>query len=137
MICIKNNIIPFKGYKAINLFGIIFTRKQLTEKEKNHEKIHSEQMLEVDTLGVGLIALLCLFCNLHLAWCFFGLLTYYMVYCFEYLVIRFFHKKQKDAYHDVSFEEEAYKYDNDLNYIENKRKPFNWIKYIKIKSYTK
>ena len=33
---------------------------------------------------------------------------------------------------DVSFEEEAYKYGNNLNYIKNERKPFNWIKYIKI-----
>lgn len=38
---IKNNIIPFKGYKAINLFGIIFTRKDLNEIDINHEKIHT------------------------------------------------------------------------------------------------
>lgn len=31
---VYNNLIPFKGYKAINLFGIIFARKgvELTDK---------------------------------------------------------------------------------------------------------
>jgi len=40
---IYNKIIPFKGYKAINLFEFIFVRKgsTFTEKDLNHEKIHS------------------------------------------------------------------------------------------------
>jgi len=40
---IYNNIIPFKGYKAINLFGFIFARKgcNLTDVDINHEKIHT------------------------------------------------------------------------------------------------
>lgn len=41
---IKNNIIPFGGYKVINLFGLIFTKSDLTD--KNHENIHSVQILE-------------------------------------------------------------------------------------------
>lgn len=41
---IYNNIIPFKGFKAINLFGILFVRKNksLSNKDINHEAIHSE-----------------------------------------------------------------------------------------------
>ena len=27
---IRNNIIPFKGYKAINLFGILFVRGDIS-----------------------------------------------------------------------------------------------------------
>ena len=40
---VKNNIIPFKGYKAMNLFGILFLRKpySLSEKDINHEAIHT------------------------------------------------------------------------------------------------
>ena len=36
---VYNNLIPFKGYKAINLFGIVFARKGavLTGKDLNHE----------------------------------------------------------------------------------------------------
>lgn len=32
---IKNNIIPFGGYKVINLFGLIFTKSDLTDEDKN------------------------------------------------------------------------------------------------------
>ena len=33
---IYNNLIPFKGYKAINIFGLVFVRKgaKFTEVEK-------------------------------------------------------------------------------------------------------
>lgn len=35
---IYNNIIPFKGYKAINLLGLVFVRKgaKFTEVDYNH-----------------------------------------------------------------------------------------------------
>ena len=39
---IKNKIIPFGNYKAMNLFGIIFTKSSLSEIELNHEKIHTK-----------------------------------------------------------------------------------------------
>lgn len=42
---IYNKIIPFKGYKAMNLFELIFVRSEcrerFTEVDLNHEKIHS------------------------------------------------------------------------------------------------
>lgn len=40
---IYNNIIPFKGFKAINLFGLCFVRKgmKMSEKDINHESIHT------------------------------------------------------------------------------------------------
>lgn len=46
---IYNNIIPFKGYKAINLLGLVFVRKgaKFTEVDYNHEHIHSKQMAEM------------------------------------------------------------------------------------------
>lgn len=46
---IYNNLIPFKGYKAINLFGLVFVRKgaKFTEVDYNHEHIHSKQMAEM------------------------------------------------------------------------------------------
>ena len=44
MIIIRNNIIPFKGFTAMNLFGLLFVRKDVTLSEEliNHEAIHSE-----------------------------------------------------------------------------------------------
>lgn len=44
--------------------------------------------------------------------------------------------KQNERYHDVSFEEEAHNNDKYLSYLED-RKPFAWIKYIKLRSYKK
>ena len=40
---IYNNIIPFKGFKAMNLFGLCFVRKgmKMSEKDINHKSIHS------------------------------------------------------------------------------------------------
>jgi len=46
---IYNNIIPFKGFSAVNLFGILFIRKNviLTDRMINHEEIHTAQMREM------------------------------------------------------------------------------------------
>jgi hypothetical protein len=129
MICIKNNLIPFKGYKAINLFGIVFTREDLTDKEKNHESIHSLQIVESAILGFYLFSSIVLIFNLSSWWILLSLASFYIFYGLEYVIIRLFHKKQNDAYHDVSFEEEAYVNDDNLEY-KKERIPFNWIQYI-------
>lgn len=46
---IYNNLIPFKGFAAINLFGILFVRKgvEVSEEMINHEAIHTAQMKEM------------------------------------------------------------------------------------------
>ena len=49
---IYNSIIPFKGFLAINLFGILFVRNEyknngLTQSTINHESIHTEQIKEL------------------------------------------------------------------------------------------
>lgn len=46
---IYNSIIPFKGFAAINLFGILFVRKgiKISEEMINHEAIHTSQMKEM------------------------------------------------------------------------------------------
>lgn len=108
---IYNKIIPFKGYGAINLFGILFVRKgcKMTEFKINHEEIHTAQMKEM----------------LYL--------PFYLWYMTEYVIARFFHKKQKEGYYDISFEEEAYNNQANLDYLK-RRKRYAWFKYIKIRS---
>ena len=39
---IYNNYIPFNGFKAINLFGIVFARRKLSQKDIKHELIHTQ-----------------------------------------------------------------------------------------------
>ena len=50
---IRNRYIPFKGFNAINLFGVIFTRRgiQVNAVMMNHERIHTRQMLEMLVVG--------------------------------------------------------------------------------------
>ena len=51
---IYNDIIPFKGFTAVNLFGVVFARKSerpLSATTLNHEAIHTEQMKELLYVG--------------------------------------------------------------------------------------
>lgn len=105
---IYNNIIPFNGYKAINIFGLIFARKdskKLTEEQINHEAIHTAQMKEL----------------LYI--------PFYLWYCVEYIIKRW-SRTQKEAYHDISFEREAYDNEENMQYLSN-RKHYSWFKRIK------
>lgn len=94
----------------INLFGILFTKnKNLSKRTINHERIHTKQMKEM----------LYIF--------------FYLWYDLEYIIIRLFHVKQNDAYHDVSLEEEAHNNDDNQDYLFI-RKYYAWLKYIRIRS---
>lgn len=104
---IRNKVIPFKGFKAINLFGVLFVREEavLSEVDINHEAIHTAQMKEM--LYVG----------------------FYLWYAVEWLVrlIRF--RDTHSAYRNVSFEREAYANQADLAYL-RQRRPWSWACYL-------
>lgn len=102
---IFNNIMPFPGFKAINLFGILFARKgsKIDDRTINHESIHTAQMKEM----------------LYI--------LFYIWYIIEW-IIRLFMKG--DAYRNISFEREAYGNEHNMNYL-NERNKFNWFKYLK------
>jgi hypothetical protein len=102
---VTNNIIPFKGYKAINLFGILFCRKGtvIDYVTLNHESIHTEQMKEM------------LF------------IPYYIWYIIEYLIKFFMYGSYFRAYRNVGFEREAYTYEKESDYL-SKRKHFAWFR---------
>lgn len=127
---IKNKIIPFGNYIAINLFGMVFTKVELDEIDINHENIHSKQMLEVSVVSTFIILYLIGIFNISAWWLLLAIPSYYIVYCIEYLCIRLLHTKQSCAYHDISFEEEAHNNDSNLDYLKS-RKYFSWIKYLK------
>lgn len=102
---IYNRLIPFKGYKAINIFGVTFVREGciFTSVDYTHESIHTEQMK--DLLYIG----------------------FYMWYIIEW-VIRLFGKG--NAYRNISFEREAYANQQKTYYL-NSRKRFAFFKYLK------
>lgn len=100
---IYNNIIPFKGYKAINLFGIVFARKPLKDVDINHEFIHTAQMKEM----------LYIF--------------FYIWYIIEYIFNVFKYKDLNKAYRNIRFEIEAYNNQTNPFYLEH-RKLFAWMR---------
>ncbi len=101
---IRNKYIPFQGFKAMNLFGVLFVRgnAKIDDITLNHEKIHTAQIKE-------------------------------MLYVFFYLwyVVEWFIRLPKgNAYRNISFEREAYANQDNLSYLKS-RKRFDFAKYIK------
>lgn len=101
---IYNNIIPFPGYIAINLFGVLFVRNEYKGKISpriiNHEGIHTAQMKELWYIG------------------------FYLLYVLEWLYRLVFHTKS--AYRGISFEREAYNHENEPRYLETRERFAQW-----------
>lgn len=117
--------IPFKGFKAINLWGILIIRGDsvIDDITLNHETIHSRQILEIMIITAILTLPLCFLG----AWKFaltVTFLSFYIWYAVEY-VIRMF-RRDDDPYGNMLFEKEAYNNQEDLSYLET-RKPFVWL----------
>lgn len=135
-------LLLFPTYTAITLLYNSFFKKDEDEysmDDINHECIHQVQQMECSVIGLALGLVLCGLFNLSLWWIIIlGLGFFYIWYGIEYLIILCFAKwdKQNERYHDVSFEEEAHNNDGNWDYLED-RKPFAWIKYIKLRSYKK
>lgn len=132
---IKNKWFPFGGYKAINLFGLVFTKSELSDVDKNHEAIHTRQMIECFILGLIIMIILIGLTSLGWIWILSSIPFYYIWYAIEYIIIYInnLDDTQNEKYHEVSFEEEAYNYDSNLAYLRF-RKPFSWLKYLGIHS---
>lgn len=79
---IYNRLLPFKGFSAINLCGVVFARREckpLSQTTLNHEAIHTSQQRE---------------------WLYVG---FFILYFFEWIF---------KGYRGISFEKEAYEYQN-------------------------
>ncbi|MDR0824084.1 MAG: hypothetical protein LBN74_03255 [Prevotella sp.] len=108
---IKSTFFPPKDFKAINLLGLIIVRKdcgRLTEAEKNHERIHTRQMLEM------------------------LILFFYLSYGIEWIIRLIQYKDRMKAYENISYEREAYSCMYDLAYLKS-RKIFAFGHYYKKK----
>lgn len=100
---IRNNFIPFKGYKAMNICGILFVRgdAKIDEVTLNHESIHTAQWKELWYIG-------------FLLW-----------YVIEWMI----RLPKGNAYRSISFEREAYDNEKNLNYLKT-RERFTFLKYL-------
>ncbi len=94
-----------KGYFAINLCGVVFSRSRLNEKEKRHEYIHTLQQREM--LFVG----------------------FFLWYLAEWAVKFIVYRNKDVAYRNISFEREAYDNEGDKEYP-TKRRHYAWWEYM-------
>lgn len=122
---IRNNIIPFTGYKCINLFGILFVKNnaKIDEVTINHEAIHSRQFVEL----MILFAVATVFIRWWLP--LLSPLFFYLWYLVEWIVRLFQYRDTHEAYKNISFEREAYTNEKELEYLRI-RKRFAFIKYL-------
>lgn len=104
---VKNRIIPTRVFSYVNLFGVLFTRrdKKISDVSLNHEQIHTEQMKEM----------LYVF--------------FYIWYLIEWFIRLIMLRDSHKAYRAISFEREVYANQEDLTYLES-RKRYHWFSYI-------
>ena len=102
---VRTTILPFKGFTAINLLGMLFVHPgvYLSDELMNHERIHTAQQREM------------LF------------VFFYLAYIIEWLVRL---PMRGNAYRNISFEREAYANQRNLHYLEN-RPHYVWRHYIR------
>ena len=101
---IYNRLLPLRGFTAINLFGIVFARREcrpLSEVTLRHEAIHTRQMRETGYVG------------------------FYLIYIAEWLFQLWRLRSAGLAYHAIRFEREAYAYQDEEAYPVY-RKPYTW-----------
>lgn len=108
---VYSRFIPFRGFFAVNLFGVLIVRKnddgscpKVSDRTIRHESIHTEQMKEM-------------------------LYVFFYIWYFLEWVFRLILPPYKTAYRDISLEEEAKENENDPDYLKY-RKRYSWIKYL-------
>lgn len=90
--------IPFgDDFLAINMFGFILAVRPLNPVELNHELIHTAQMVEL------------------------GFVVFYLWYVVEWLWLLLKYRDGTKAYFNIRFEREAYRHQNDLNYLRGRK----------------
>ncbi|BCY28410.1 hypothetical protein [Flavobacterium okayamense] len=97
-----------KGYRGITLFPFIFLLRKEDKRNEvlvNHERIHIRQQLEL------------------------LILPFFVWYGVEFLVRFVQYRNRREAYHNISFEREAYAEEKDLDYLK-KRSFWYFLKFI-------
>ena len=102
---VRTTILPFRGFTAINLLGVLFVHPgvYLSHELMNHERIHTAQQREM------------LF------------VFFYLAYTLEWLARL---PMRGNAYRNISFEREAYANQRNLDYLDSRR-PYAWRHYMK------
>lgn len=98
----------YKSYVGLSMWPFIILKHDGLKEDVtliNHEKIHLKQQLELLVL------------------------PFYIIYITEWLLRSLFCLSFYRGYQNISFEQEAYANEHNLNYP-SERKPFSFIKYL-------
>lgn len=101
-------LIP-KGFRGFTFFPFVFLSDKKDKSHAvlmNHERIHYKQQIEL------------------------GILFFFLWYIVEFCINWFKLRDKQQAYHAISFEQEAYENETDLAYLKN-RKRYAFVKYLK------
>ncbi len=97
-----------KSFSAVTIYPFVFLKHNGAKTDYvllNHEFIHLQQQKE-------------------LLW-----IVFFIWYILEYLIKLVYYRNSYRAYRNISFEREAYFYENDLDYLKN-RPFYNFLKFI-------
>lgn len=102
---IRNSILPPNGFAGINLFGVLFVRRDTNVNDRllAHEAIHTAQMRELAYVG------------------------FYIIYVLEWLLRLVLHTRT--AYSGLSFEREARGHQRDKHierYLRERKRFAQW-----------
>lgn len=125
-------LLAISSCETITIGPFVFSKlskDEIDQSINNHETCHSAQWIEMACATGIIVLMLQLIFGISAWWYFSAGLTFYAWYGVEYVVRLAMTRNLNKAYETVSFEQEAYKNQNDCNYIEN-RLLFSWIKFI-------
>lgn len=137
----ETKLIPFSGYKAIMLFGFIFTKESEEEwdkVERRHEEIHKNQYRNLFRTGlfVDVVLLFILLALECVTWNFLFFLTipvflFYVWYGVNFLKQWITYKKLHDAYRKVIFERQAYALEGEANLPCEQQTPYTSFSFLR------
>ena len=131
---VRNAIIPPSGFKALTVWPFIFCRKALKDADVSHEAIHGRQQKE--TIPFGILSAIALFLLGGGWWSLLALPFFYWWYGIEWVIRLVMYRNRKEAYRNISFEQESYGNEADFGYL-NGRAPYAWASYLFRKTYNK
>ncbi|WP_025741508.1 hypothetical protein [Aquimarina pacifica] len=105
---VVNKYLIGRHFVGIALWPFIVIRDPFLKADAvfiNHEKIHLRQQAELLVL------------------------PFYIIYLFEYIIRLLQYRNSQEAYRNISFEREAYRKEEDLNYLKGRR-PWSFIRYM-------
>ena len=135
---VVNDVIPVGYASSMTVWPLLFVRRkymerlaqfpELLERMRRHEAVHGEQQKEMLCAAVALAALLLLVgCGW---WSLLALPLFFWWYGAEWIVRSIQFRSFHVGYRNISYEREAYYFQDDVGYLERRRR-WSWIRWLR------